>query len=80
MISTVAQEYGITPRQAAEEIEADAEGLAVEILPLRRYAEAFAAWKRGNADELKAWRDNPMMRRIEEYEFAKAHRDAGLGE
>lgn len=72
-VSVVAQEYGITPRQAAREIEDDPLGLALEVLPLRRYAEAFAVWKSCDSTLIKARRDDPMMRRVEE-------NGAGVGE
>jgi len=60
--------------RAAWELENDPEQLAIEILPLRRYAEAFRAWKRADKNELKAWRDSPMMKRVDEIgaEFAAA--------
>ena len=65
-IGVVAEEYGLSPGRAAWELENDPEQLAIAILPLRRYAEAFAVWKRADAHELKAWRNVPMMDRVNE--------------
>jgi hypothetical protein len=71
-VSVVAEEYGLSPVRAAWELDSDPEQLAIAILPLRRYAEAWNAWKRADADELKAWRKDPMMDRVNEIAGALA--------
>jgi hypothetical protein len=80
MVSAVAREYGITPRQAAEEIDGDPDQLAIAIMPLRRYAEAYEAWRRGRKAELKEWADNPMMEQVKKNDFAEAEAELGLGQ
>lgn len=40
--------------------------------PLLRYAEAHAAFRRANADEIKRWSRSRSMRLVQEYEFEMA--------
>jgi len=47
------------------------------MLPLLAYAEAHAAYRRANKDELKAWRGNRMMEMVEENDFALVRRQHG---
>ena len=74
LIAQIARTFGISPIQAREELEDDAEGLLLKVLPFHSYAEAYAAYRRADATELKAWRESRMMRRVEEIDAALVQR------
>jgi hypothetical protein len=52
----------------------------LDVIPLRRYADAFHAYERADAAELKARRSDPMLARVEEiaHELAQDELE-GLG-
>jgi hypothetical protein len=74
----VAKEWGITPQEAEREILDDPEQLAMACLPLLRYSEAHAAFKRANKRELGAWNDNPMMTMVMRFEHDQAAGALGI--
>lgn len=70
--ATVGKEFGVLPSAVARDLDDDPEQLSLLCLPLLRYAEAWAAYRRANKAELKAWRGSAMMRKVEEIDFAIA--------
>lgn len=73
----VAREWGVLPSQAALDLDDDPEQLALACIPLLRYAQAHAAFKRANKTELKGWRGVPVMDEVEvnAFELAQAEID-----
>ncbi len=59
----------------ANELDEDPERVALLCIPLLRYAEAHAAYRRANADELKAWQGSPMMARVQANDIAQIGRE-----
>jgi hypothetical protein len=71
-VAKVAKEFGVLPSQAARAMDADPEGIDLIALGLIRYAEAHAAYRRANKEELKAWQGSKVMAIVEENDFAVA--------
>lgn len=69
LIAQVARTFGISPIQARDELDDDAEGLLLKVLPFHVYAEAHAVYRRANKDELKAWRGNRVMEWVQRIDF-----------
>lgn len=61
----MAKEFGVLPSQVRDDLDDDPEMLSLKVLPLLRYAEAHAAYRRANKSELKAWKDSSIMRLVE---------------
>lgn len=66
----MAKEFGVLPAVVARDLDRDPEQLSLLCLPLLRYAEAHAAYRRANKTELKAWKNSEMMRQVERIDFA----------
>ena len=63
------------PSAVARDLDDDPEQSAILCLSMLRYAEAHAAFRRANKEELKAWRDNHYMDLVNRYAFERAQRD-----
>ena len=75
LCAVVAREFGVLPSAVARDLDEDPEQLSLLCLSLLRYAEAHAAYRRANKHELKAGRDSPMMRKVEETDAALIQRE-----
>ena len=62
----------------ARDLDEDPERMSLTCLSLLRYAEAKRVFDRANKDELKAWRDNKMMEKVEEIAFKLTEEQMGI--
>lgn len=57
-------EFGVLPSQARRAISRDPDKLDLRAIPLVRYAQAHAVYRRNNPAEMKRWRGDPMLARV----------------
>lgn len=76
----VAKEWGVTPHVADRELLDDPERLSLACIPLLRYADAHAAFKRHDPRETKALKGHRMFQMVEAFEFEKVRRQLDGGE
>lgn len=65
----VAESWGVSPLQAARELDDDPEQLALVCIPLLRYAEAKRALDGAKTEDdaaLKAWKGSPLMEAVKQ--------------
>jgi hypothetical protein len=75
MCAVIAREFGVLPSAVARDLDDDPEQLSAVCLSMLRYAEAHAAYRRANKDELKGWSGNAVMAMVERNDFAKVERE-----
>lgn len=75
LIAQVARTFGISPIQAREELDSDAEELLLKLLPFYSYAEAHAVYRRAKKEELDAWKGVRIMQTVTDIDFALVKRE-----
>lgn len=74
MIAVIADQFHVTPFQAARDLDDDPERLSIICTQMLRYAEAKRAFDSAKkADDLKPWRDSLAMREVERNTFTLHH-------
>ena len=74
LISRICEEFHCLPSQAVREWDADDEGLVLDVIELRGYARAKAAWDRategGDEKAVSRLLQDEMVKRVAEIEYA----------
>jgi hypothetical protein len=75
----VAREFHTLPSVAARALDDDPEQLDILALDLLHYAEAHAIHRTAKKELIDAWKDDPIMREVQEYDAEIVGDETGLG-
>jgi hypothetical protein len=85
LLACIAKEFGVLPSQVDRAVNQDPDQTDMKCLFLVRYHEAYAAYKRADAKELKKWKGKEVMAQVEANgaptpeELAEAGQPEGAG-